>query len=58
MISNVRVSKRISISLTKKAKELSARKELALSENSSLRFRFVTKIFPLFDSSYGQSYYP
>ena len=56
MISNVRVSKRISISLTKKAKELSARKELALSENSSLRFRFVTKIFPLFDSSYGQSY--
>ena len=30
MISNVRVSKRISISLTKKVKELSARKELAL----------------------------
>ena len=58
MISNVRVSKRISISLTKKAKELSARKELALSENSSLRFRFVTKISPLFDPYYGQSYNP
>lgn len=58
MISNVRVSKRISISLRKKAKELSARKELALSENSSLRFRFVTKIFLLFDPSYGQSYNP
>ena len=58
MISNVRVLKRISISLTKKAKELSARKELALSENSSLRFRFVTKIFPSFDPSYGQSYNP
>ena len=58
MISNVRVSKRISISLRKKAKELSARKELALSENSSLRFRFVTKIFSLFDPSYGQSYNP
>ena len=58
MISNVRVSKRISISLTKKAKGLSARKELALLENSSLRFRFVTKIFPLFDPSYGHSYNP
>ena len=58
MISNVRVSKRISISLRKKAKELSARKELALSKNSSLRFRFVTKIFLLFDPSYGQSYNP
>ena len=58
MISNVRVSKRISISLRKKAKELSARKELALSENSSLRFRFVIKIFLLFDPSYGQSYNP
>ena len=58
MISNVRVLKRISIGLTKKAKELSARKELALSENSSLRFRFVTKIFLLFDPYYGQSYNP